>query len=167
MNKDITPEIMLAIQDRSAIGHSCRQIRDWLLKEYNITYSYVSVSKVINKSRSIRQQISEDILRPILEKRLTNDMEILDEALSDCRETIAFAKKNKDKALLLKSLDRLDKFLRISFKVKGVAVDDTDEIGEATGFKEMSKKFNFIKFKDGKEMNVTSEGTYVSDNSTA
>lgn len=151
MNTKITPEIMLAIQERSAIGHSLRDISKWLKTAHNIDYSHLSVKRVVDKQRKERYVLSEEILRPILEKRLTSDMDMLDKALAECLLTIDLAKSKGDQKLKMQALDRLDKFLRISFKVKGVPVDDNDDIQAENDISKLVADFSFLESKKNKD----------------
>ncbi len=71
-------------------------------------------------------------------------MDILDAAIKDCQNTIEFAKTKKDQALLLRALDRLDKFLRISFKVKGINADNNDDIQVENDYSKLTADFDFL-----------------------
>lgn len=123
MNQLITPQLMLQIQERSAMGHSLRDIQEWLSTQ-GITYSHVSISRIIKKQRTMRQELSTEILRPILAAQLTNDLDILADMIKECQQTIELAKTKGDQRLKLLAMARMKEFLVISFKVKGVDTDD-------------------------------------------
>lgn len=143
MNSLITPEIMLEIQERSAIGHSLRDIKEWLLKEKQISYSRVSISRVINKQRAMRKELTEEIMRPILAEKINNDLEILDAMIEECKATISMAKVKGDQRLKLGAMDRMDKFLRLSFKVKGIETEDTKDQAVETDYNEIITRFDW------------------------
>lgn len=142
MNSLITPEIMLEIQERSATGHSLRQIQDWLAKQ-GIKYSHVSISRVIKKSRQARHEITTDILRPLLKEHLTNDMDILSNMIAECQTTIDIAKTKGDQRLKLNAMDRMEKFLKMSFKLKGINTDDEANQAVETDYNEVLERFDW------------------------
>ena len=142
MNELITPELMLDIQERAAIGHSTRQISEWLMS-LGINYSHVSVSRVINKSRKSRAKLSEEIMRPILEKQLGNNVAILADMMAECQKTIELAKTNGDERLKMLAMSRMKDFLTLAFKVNGVATDDTENNDDSTDYHEMISRFDF------------------------
>ena len=145
MNTLITPEIMFEIQERSAASHSTREIQAWLAS-LGIKYSHVSISRVINKHRKARYEITESIMRPILEKQIHNDLDILQEMIMLCRETIRLAEIKKDKRLVLATMARMKEFLTLSFKVKGISTDDeSDKKDDSIDYDEVIHRFDFTK----------------------
>lgn len=151
MNTKITPEIMLAIQERAAMGHSLREISKWLKDKHDIVYSHISVKKVIDKNRKMRHEISQEILKPILEKRLTTDLDILESAIKECQDTIELAKSKGDQKMKMAALDRLDKFLRLSFKVKGIETEDSEAEELDLDYNKIMQDFSFIESKKSKK----------------
>ena len=143
MNTSITPAIMLEIQERAAIGFSLRDIQSWLA-EQGIVYSHVSISRVIKKQRIGRQELSQEILRPILTAHLTNDMEILADMMRECQVTIEMAKKKGDQRLKLLAMARMKEFLAMSFKVKGVETEDSSP-EESVDYNEVITRFDWKK----------------------
>lgn len=142
----ITPDILLEMQNRAAVGWSTRQISEWLMKEKGIKYSHISVAKRIKKSRSERKQYSEEILKPYLEKTLTSDLDLLDEIIKDARKVLKDAQKGNEPRLVLSAIDRLDKLLNTRRKFCGI--EDKDEDSTETvdiNYKEIADRFNFDK----------------------
>lgn len=143
MHSLITPELALAIQERSAIGQSLRQIQEWLLNDQGIKYSHVSISRLISRTHKKREKMSQEILRPLLEKQLTNDLDILSSMIEECQTTIKLAKAKGDERLKLHAMDRMDKFLRMSFKVKGINADDEKDTAVEADYNEVLTKFDW------------------------
>lgn len=133
---------MLEIQERSAIGHSLRQIQEWLATQ-GIKYSHVSISRVVKKNRTERHELTKEILRPLLEKQLTNDLDILAAMIQECQTTITLAKADGDERLKLNAMDRMEKFLRMSFKVKGIETDDEKDSAVETDYNEVLTRFDW------------------------
>lgn len=142
MNSLITPALMLEIQERAAIGQSLRQIQEWLANQ-GIKYSHVSISRVIKKQRKQRETLSQEILRPLLEKQLTNDLDILAAMIEECQTTIKLAKAKGDERLKLHAMDRMDKFLRMSFKVKGIETEDDANTAVDADYNEVLTRFDW------------------------
>jgi len=135
---------VIQICNKAAIGQSNRQISKWLLEEHKITYSYVSVHKLVKKHAEKQKELSEELLRPILSKRLNKDVEILENMIKECETTIKQARADDDKILVLKAIDRLTKLVAISFKVNGINTEDKDEVKEKEiDYNEVIHRFDF------------------------
>lgn len=133
----LSPELQLACEAKITEGKTLREISKWLLDEHNVSYSYVSLSRLIKRKSETRKEMADAIIKPFMEKTLASDLELLENSLAELREIIKKAKKPLDK---LRAYDRLDKFLKLSFKVKGITLPSAqDNIDEERDFEQLMK----------------------------
>ena len=148
MPKQIEPNMVLEITNKSALGWSFRQISDWLMKAHKIKYSHVSVARVVRQNVAQRRTLSEDILKPYLEKSLTSDLELLNDLIRDANRIKKEAMKNGEPRLALAATDRLTKLVDIRLKLSGAHKEETQVETVEVDWQEMKNKFGLDKPSD-------------------
>jgi hypothetical protein len=140
----LTPQIILEIQERSAAGISLRDTQTWLLESKGITYSHVSISRLLKRRRSTRTEMAEQTIKPLIEKLLTNDLNIMEGIIADCQATIDIAKKKGDQRLKLQAIGQMKQLLELSFKIKGINTEEEKPV-ESVDYNEIIHRFDWKK----------------------
>lgn len=143
--KLITPEMVLDVTNKHAAGWSYRQISDWLMTAHKVKYSHVSVARAVQQNISKRRQLSEDILKPYLEKSLTSDLELLQDLIRDASRIKKEAMKSGEPRLALAAIDRLTKLADMRLKMSGAHKEETTVETLEVDWKEMNDKYGISK----------------------
>jgi hypothetical protein len=141
-DKMITPEMVLDVTNKAATGWSYRQIANWLLTTHNIKYSHVSVARCVNQHIGKRRKLSEEILKPYLEKSLTSDLDLLDDLVKEAKRVMKFAKQTNEPRLVLSAIDRLTKLADMRLKMSGAQRDDTTIETVEVDWQQMNDKYS-------------------------
>lgn len=111
------------IAKRSA-GMPLRQLAQWLSETHGIHYSHITLMRFLDRMGLARKALTEQIITPFVEKSLQSDVEILEASVARLRDLAKRAKEAGNLEEELKIMDRINKFLTLSFKVKGIGVED-------------------------------------------
>lgn len=98
--KELEPEIIA----RTAQGASARQIADWLLADHGVSVKRQSVLAFLHRTGNERAEVAKAVVREVLTRTVTSDLEHLEEIRNELRERRKKAAEALD-ALVRSSVD--------------------------------------------------------------